>query len=285
MKSYLSFVLCAAAVLAVASPAGATLVYYEGFNYAATTSLDGVGGWTDNGDIVKVVSSGLTYTGLATAGGAAHRAADYGPPAYPETAHKLLGSSVSDLFKSTDSTFYMSLLIGDSVGGNADRAMMQLWMRDGLGGYNSDGIEASTGGSPATGVTRIYDIGAGEGSAAVLSEMAGTRFTVYRITMKVGDDEMAVIRNPDLIGGGDLDPADFDAAATGYGEISASSLENIDYLSLKFGGYTANGQGDNSMIDEIRIGTTLADVIPVPEPVTLTVLAIGGLALLRRRRR
>jgi hypothetical protein len=37
-------------------------------------------------------------------------------------------------------------------------------------------------------------------------------------------------------------------------------------------------------IDEIRIGETYADVVPIPEPATLAVLALGGLAMIRRRR-
>jgi len=37
-------------------------------------------------------------------------------------------------------------------------------------------------------------------------------------------------------------------------------------------------------VDEIRIGTTLADVIPVPEPASVALLGLGGLMLLRRRR-
>ena len=106
--------------------------------------------------------------------------------------------------------------------------------------------------------------------------------------MLAGEDKMSGIMNPDLVGGGDLDEADWTAAeASGVasGEITASSSQTMDWLGFNVGSWPANTMGDNTLIDEIRIGTTLADVIPVPEPVTLTVLAIGGLALLRRRRR
>jgi MYXO-CTERM domain-containing protein len=38
----------------------------------------------------------------------------------------------------------------------------------------------------------------------------------------------------------------------------------------------------NTAYDEIRIGTTLNDVIPVPEPGSLALLGLGGLLMLRR---
>lgn len=40
----------------------------------------------------------------------------------------------------------------------------------------------------------------------------------------------------------------------------------------------------NGWIDEIRVGTAYSDVVVIPEPVTLGLLSVGGLALLRRRR-
>lgn len=40
----------------------------------------------------------------------------------------------------------------------------------------------------------------------------------------------------------------------------------------------------NSSIDEIRLGTTYADVVPVPEPAAVTLFAIAGLVCCRRRR-
>ena len=40
----------------------------------------------------------------------------------------------------------------------------------------------------------------------------------------------------------------------------------------------------SSAADEIRLGTTFADVAPVPEPATMVLIGMGAVALLRRRR-
>jgi hypothetical protein len=37
--------------------------------------------------------------------------------------------------------------------------------------------------------------------------------------------------------------------------------------------------------DELRYGTTLGDVVPVPEPATLGLMALGGVGLVAMRRR
>jgi hypothetical protein len=283
MKTALSLITCAVISFCAVSQTQGNLVFYEGFNYAASASIDGVGGWSNTAHTVGVSATGLTYTGLATEGGSAKWANFYGLSEAGK-AHKILGTGVSDLFKSTDSTFYISLLIGDSTGGNAERAIMQLWRND-AGTPDNEGIEVHTGGNPASGVTRIYDIGGGEGSAPTWLEMNGTRLIVGKITMQVGDDKFQTIRNPDL---GTVVDSDFDltdgTVMTALGDISATT-ENIDYLKVFFGTWGESTAAENSLLDEIRIGTTLADVIPVPEPASLALLGLGGLLMLNRRRR
>ena len=44
-------------------------------------------------------------------------------------------------------------------------------------------------------------------------------------------------------------------------------------------------RGGRTFIDEIRIGDTFSDVTVVPEPVSASLIGIGGLALLNQRRR
>jgi len=70
------------------------------------------------------------------------------------------------------------------------------------------------------------------------------------------------------VGGGSSDPLGFT-----FTELAVAVNKSST------GGAVANG-----WIDEIRVGTAYSDVVVIPEPATLGLLSIGGLALLRRRR-
>jgi hypothetical protein len=68
------------------------------------------------------------------------------------------------------------------------------------------------------------------------------------------------------------------------GTFSATGInDHVD--SFLIGGGLATGAAPNETnIDEIRIGTTWADVTSVPEPASLGLLSIGAVGLFRRRR-
>jgi hypothetical protein len=66
-----------------------------------------------------------------------------------------------------------------------------------------------------------------------------------------------------------------------------ASLTNLDAATVRFRHFNifADTGGANSKIDEIRFGTSFADVSPIPEPSTYALLAagLGALVWLRRR--
>lgn len=77
------------------------------------------------------------------------------------------------------------------------------------------------------------------------------------------------------------------ADATGFSGTSSGNYGWGNYnTGLKdfTGSPSINMIGKGYTIDELRFGDTFADVAPVPEPASMGLLAVGGLALLRRRR-
>jgi hypothetical protein len=74
--------------------------------------------------------------------------------------------------------------------------------------------------------------------------------------------------------------------------VANATLSDVDIGSLTYLGVNSFGPvstplvtGMDSSLGEIRIGTTFADVTPVPEPSAISLLAIGVAALCRRRSR
>ena len=85
-------------------------------------------------------------------------------------------------------------------------------------------------------------------------------------------DRMQVVVNPTST----TEPGTWD------GDITLDlSVSSLDRFGIRYGN---NAAGENGgWIDEIRIGTTYAAV--VPEPATLALIGVGGIAVLLRRRR
>jgi hypothetical protein len=105
------------------------------------------------------------------------------------------------------------------------------------------------------------------------------------------DDVASLYINPDLTGG--LEPASpsvsssvTSTSSTGFDYFwdGTGTVENVNTIRSFI--LRNNGvEPSNMQIDDIRIGSSYADVIAVPEPASLGIFSLAALALFRRQRR
>ena len=108
-------------------------------------------------------------------------------------------------------------------------------------------------------------------NSATAPASASTAFLLYRISFSAAGETVQFFANS-VPGNQPVTPTLTFSVPEGS---FASTFTNIRFQS---GDQPAN-------FDEVRIGTTYADVTPVPEPTAVAAMGAGALALLRRRRR
>lgn len=227
-------------------PAWSSVLETESFSYSLGQTLNGLNGgtgwsgaWQTPGGLDATTSSGLAFSGLSVSGGAVSTAG-FQPPNQ--------GASVA--------TFVRSL--GANIGADNTTAFVSFLMRPDAGsgfygGLNVGNLFAGLSGNQAT-----YGL---EGptndlSLSNLGAIPGqTVFFVLRLDFLPGNDTVSLFLNP---APGQPPPGTASAVKT---DLDVGAVTSI--VINNYGGYT---------LDEIRIGTTYADVTPlstessVPEP-------------------
>jgi hypothetical protein len=274
MKVLKSLILIMVVLSIISLNASATLLVYEGFDYGDST-LDGQNGGTgfsdawSTTDTVDTQSTSLSTPdgyGLTVTGGSIADVAGSGAV----TLTRTLSSEIS-MDPTEEQTYYFSVLFcrydtSDSTWGEYSDLLKLV---DAGGDF---GVIFQTGSDEEIIIDLYHSTTTSEDDAFALGQ---TYLYVGKIVVRDGEVDEAYASLYEV--GSDtveLEPASWDISVTVDCELTS-----IDTISLKFGQKT-----DTFYYDELRIGTTWADVTGVPEPSSLFLLGISSLCLFRRRK-
>jgi hypothetical protein len=282
---------CAVLTLALAPTAMGDLLLYEGFDYTAHPlgSADGGEGWTSAwGDKVgnscdwTPAASSLTYSTLPISGVAYGDQTSTGKPA---GARSWLNGVTG--FDQDAGTIWFSFLIKvQDFGGSGQWVNFTGGNNYGRGfGVKIDGgklqahmaYDGTTGddGPEIPNSSHVRTFGATHDMNADETYMIVGKMVSDNDDADGAQDTLSLWVNPISLGSELVDGDD----AAFYDVIAGHWGPEGNNLIAQFGG---GGDPAQFLIDEIRIGETGMDVLP--EPTTMALLGLGGLAVLRRRR-
>lgn len=249
--------------------ARADLLFSEGFNYPAPTNLASgacdswMGGSATN---LGIVSGSLSYPGLPDVSGT-------------NSLHVLNVKSTvdSNIFTAspvTSGSVYYSFLINGAAAATNNSYITMLDPPGGPANGSGDALAVYYGTSTITGNYRIGVRTKGTGTGAAYDPtqltLGNTYFVVAKYTFNGSSPYVDIYLNPDPNG---AEPGSSDASQGGDGSISKIGVVDFKAQGVAFGEWT---------VDDLRIGTAWADV--VPEPSTLSLLGLGALGFVFARR-
>ncbi len=268
-------ILSSCMLLGTALSVQAAPVAYDGFEQYSAGALSGASGgtgwsanWATDGAYMGVAAASLSYTGGAiTINGGARAGQANDPRDYQDIAHRQ--------FATQTGTLYFSFLY-NAVSNWEGNDFLQFMLNNDTVNTNSGSI-----GDLSTSNARFgARIGMGNGGGTTDSGTNITPGTTYFLVGKISKtgvghatdyDQMDLFINPTTL----TEPGTTDAT-----KVADSGITTLSYFSMR-----ANSiDSSNGVVqfDELRIGTTYADVIP--EPASGAVF-LGGLAMLFAGRR
>jgi len=272
MKASFALALSTAVVLGMAVNSNAALLYYEGFNYGLVGPVASFGpfgtgetDWTAN-DHPTFEAGSLNYPGLATSGG---RLANNEPHDGTSASAVNDFTTFNPMFSVAD-TYYITLL------GRVQEDVPVTGATD----LNGLGVPAYISGKPIQ--TAFQADGSGNlrpqmeiASAANMFGAFAPQVGTFMVAMRIinegttGLDDVRMVMNPDLSQG----EPDWNSA-----DITITSRD----LTSPAAAFSTVRFDRAHEWDELRVATKWGEAIP--EPASLALLGLGGLAMLRRRR-
>jgi hypothetical protein len=269
----------------------ATLLVYESFDYAANGNLGGQNGgigfssaangiWTDasqpgNEDLIRPGS--LAYPGLQTAGNSLSMVSPTN--ILDPTSSRRLTTIKPAAGDSTWVSFLFALENTSAPLSSTDFACFTVSPSSGLGAGPFIGVFDDPNGAPGD---KVFGIGSSQGTALSLSTVSLEEGQVYFLMARIdwvnGNETVTLYVNP-AVGAeaGSLTPS---AVTTALNVANGSNVNQMSAIGL-----FAGGVGTEWAFDEIRVGTTLADVAPIPEPSSLALVCLSGVGMLLRQRK
>ncbi|HVM47525.1 MAG TPA: PEP-CTERM sorting domain-containing protein [Candidatus Acidoferrum sp.] len=270
------------ALLLLCTTAQAGVLFQDGFDYAAGANLYGSGGnWNGssgvNSTAITVSNANLSWTGLADLPGADSASV----------------ASLNAGGQQNAATFASQTL----AGGGAVYASFLLDYTSLLNGYNQNytlagllptGASYSSTGDPCDlaiqslskdgtyfnlGIRTANGVGAVYGSTPVTLLTNTINFIVIKYDFST--KKASVYIDPTSLGGDDPQTPN---VITG---VNTGTANDLSQFYIRAGGNALVSPNINApfLIDDVRVGTTWADVTPVPEPSTLAMMGLGGMAL------
>jgi hypothetical protein len=270
-RSFLVFIISGVSAF-ILQTAQATLLFTDGFNYstgglnASDVSPAGLSGnaWSSGSSHIAVVSGNLTYAGLKDLGGNE-----------VQDVWGISGGSVINTYTSQSSgSIYYSFLIDCTTAPSATQFLTALNPGTGAPNGSSDALQVGVGAAAGG-----YEIGLrtpGVGSinlASTVLSLNTTYLVVAEYTFGT-PGAAALYLNP--IAGGSQPTANVSLAGNG----TVTSIDDVGFKAQ------TTPTAGTFLLDNLLIGTTWADVTPVPtpEPATFALAGIGMLSLVLMRR-
>ncbi|MEM6551389.1 MAG: PEP-CTERM sorting domain-containing protein [Planctomycetota bacterium] len=274
--------------LALATNATAELIAYEGFNYTAPNTVDGLNGgsgwatpWDDlndgNGHTFDIVAPGETYPGLLSSGNAMIEDEQNTASINSSLYERQIDLTGSPDFLSGGTEGWISYIVnvsgsgshGMTFGLSTGNANQQQQLRV----YRGNGTNIVGSGQDVTngwvlqigGNADVWETAdGGDGQAT------GQSLVLIKIESVSGADPVSVWINPDLSS----------EAALGAPQmfLDTNGVSQNDLLRFSAGNFPTS-----VTYDEIRVGTSFASVIPEPGSLGLAGFGVAVLCFGRRR--